>query len=76
MVVGIDQTGHDDAALGVNPFRVRILLLQFGGRADLPDEPPVDGDGAVFEELPLVSCDESAVSDQQHEHIPLLLFGD
>ena len=46
--MGVDEAGHDHAALGVHKFGVRILGFQAGKGADLLDDLTVDHDSAIL----------------------------
>ncbi len=65
--MGVDEAGHDDAAAGVKPFGLRILVLKLPPVSHGADLLSVDQDcavrkiGGVF-----VAGQHSAVSDQQH----------
>ncbi|MPM26014.1 hypothetical protein SDC9_72515 [bioreactor metagenome] len=45
--MGVDETGHDDAAFGVHEFRLRVLSLQLCGAAHGYNFPPVGDHAAV-----------------------------
>ena len=47
MRMSVDESRHDNAALGINEFRVGILGLQISGFANLFDFCAVDGHAAV-----------------------------
>ena len=47
MRMGVDESRHDNATLGVNKFRIGILCLQIGGFADFFDFCAVDDHTAV-----------------------------
>ena len=65
MRVGIDQAGHDDAALRVDKGRLRILFLQILQPADRQDLGPFRDDSAVFQIRPVrISCNNLSVSNQ------------
>ena len=67
MVVGIDETGMDGAAAGVKnaPRPPGIGDLVCGSDGD--DPAPSDGDGAAFEDAPLlVDGDDVAVGDDEY----------
>ena len=46
--VGVDEAGHNYAALGVHKFSLGILGLQVGKGADLLDDLAVDHDSAIL----------------------------
>ena len=46
--VGVDEGGHDDAALGVDDLGLRVFCAQRGFFADLDDLGAFIGDGAFF----------------------------
>ena len=65
MGVGVDEGGHDDAALGVDELGVGVLLPQGGFFAHLHDPAALVGHSAVLV-IALavrVTGDESAVGD-------------
>ena len=64
VVVHVDETRHDDAAVRINELCLGIARLEHRGFADLFDQLPVDGDCAVFVIRSIVSRDETAVSDE------------
>ena len=67
MRVGIDQAGHDDAALRVDKGRLRILFLQILQPADRQDLCSFRDDSAVFQIRPVrISCNNLSVSNQKH----------
>ena len=61
--VGVDESGHDDAALGIDDLRLGVLGTQSGFLAHLNDVGPLVGYGAVLIiALPLaVAGDQSAI---------------
>ena len=65
VVMGIDETGHDQPALGVDEFSRRVLCLQRGIVADLGDQLPVADNCAVLDErIRAVPRDDPSVSDK------------
>ena len=65
MGVGVDEGGHDDAALGIDDLGVRILGAQGAFLAHLYDPAALVGHSAVLI-VPLsigVTGDESAIGD-------------
>ena len=74
--VDVDETGHDDAALGVHKFCVGILGLQLGITADLLDDFAVDDDSAVLQiGEGGIAGDELTISNEQHGGCPPSFYG-
>ena len=72
VVVGVDQPGQDDAAAQVEDFVGRGG--QFGGRADLLDDPVPREQPAVRDlaALRVHRHQDGCIFDQETGHIPLL----
>ena len=64
--VGIDQAGHDDAAVGVDYFGGVVARFDFGGFSDGDDRIGADCDGTVFD-YPALGAhgDDCAVRDEE-----------
>ena len=71
--VGVDEGGHDDAALGVDDLRLRVFGSQSGFLADLHDLRALVGHRAVLVvALTLrVAGDEPSVGNKCHNTSPL-----
>ena len=71
--VGVDEGGHDHAALGVDDLRLRVFGSQSGFLADLHDLRALVGHRAVFVvALTLrVAGDEPSVGNKCHNTSPL-----
>ena len=71
--VDVDETGHDDAALGVHKLGIGVLGLHVSQGTDLLDHLAVQNDGAVLQIRELLAPgNQSAITDQQHNKV--LLF--
>ena len=67
MRVSVDESRHDQAAVGIDLFGSGILLLQGLSVADIQDLFAVYDNGAVFKERILrVPCDHPSVPDYKH----------
>lgn len=67
MSVGVDEAGHDDSALGVHKFSIRVFGLQVGEGAHLLDHVAVQHHGAVSQiGQGAVPGNQFAVSHQKH----------
>ena len=73
MGVGVDEGGHNHAALGVDDLRLRVFGSQSGLLADLHDLRALVGHRAVFVvALTLrVAGDEPSVGNKCHNTSPL-----
>ena len=63
MSMGIDESGHDQLAVGVHEFSVRIFLLHLLKRTYFPDRFPVYHYSTVFQVwVFLIQCENSSIS--------------
>ena len=75
-VCGVDERGHDDAALGVDDLGVGILGAKHRFLADFDDLRAFEGDGAVLITAlrVCVAGDETTVGDKFHKFAPPFFF--
>ena len=71
--MGVDERRHDDAAIGVNDLRLRVLGTQHSFLADLGDFCALVGNSAmlIIAAALRIPGDEPAVCDQSHLLFPL-----
>ena len=65
--VAVDESGHDEVALGVDVLGIRVLGLELALGAHFDDRISVNGDRTVWNERGLsVASKDGTVSDQKH----------